>query len=273
VDQTPPAQPGQVVISGTDERPVFTWNIVEGAISYRLQISKNADFSNPLIDEIITGGATYTPDIAFSGPIYVRVSANDFAGNSSPHSSSSERTFDTTPPQQVQGLTVNFGGASGHDILLTWNSISNGDNDFSVWKIYREEYTEKQPFDDQLMSVSSLTPLNTIADIKILSYTDATASLGVWYEYAVTAADQTENENKLASSTGKIKIPIDWDINGDNKTDILDVRELGKRWLQTEDSDGWNVIYNLSKKTGKNNKQIIDISDVRELGIHWLERR
>ncbi len=82
----PTIPPGLNPATITNPTPTLAWNAVTGASKYRLEVSRNADFSSPLV-QVTVADTSYTLTSAQSlpqtGTYYYRVRAVDAAGNES----------------------------------------------------------------------------------------------------------------------------------------------------------------------------------------------
>jgi mannan endo-1,4-beta-mannosidase len=85
---------------GTGLRPTFTWSNSIEALSYNLIISKNSDFSSPVISETRLPVATYTPevDLELGVKYYWKVSAVNSVGNTPAANSGTCFTTINLPP-------------------------------------------------------------------------------------------------------------------------------------------------------------------------------
>jgi immune inhibitor A len=82
----------------SDNTPTFTWAAVSGATAYRIQASKNADFSSLAINST-KSSTSHTPDTALTdGPYYWRVQARGADGLWGPWSAVWTVTIDTVKP-------------------------------------------------------------------------------------------------------------------------------------------------------------------------------
>ena len=89
---------------------------------------------------------------------------------------------DTIAPAQISGLEVRrLSNEIG--LNISWNQ--NQESDISHYNIYRLEYNFSE--------ISSISPIKT--DIIETNFIDLNLNDGTTYFYAVTAVDQSENEN------------------------------------------------------------------------------
>ena len=145
----PPAVPTGLVVSGTTETSItWTWNAVEGATAYAVQISMNETFDDDDVTAIALT-ATYTvSDLPPSTSVYLRVAAG--VGTSLEDALLSDWSTHVTgmtvtpppppePPAVPSGLEVS---ASGEDFVeWTWNAVGGADG-------YEVQFSTNEMFDD-----------------------------------------------------------------------------------------------------------------------------
>lgn len=137
----------------------FSWINVPGAETYRVQVSKESQFSSPTFDVYNLPGTSVTLDIKDSGTYFWRVSAANQAGSSA---FSDARGFQTvappTPPQLVapSNQTVDL----ANSVLLRWSSVTNAAS-------YRVQISTRRDFGQVLRDVANVA--NTQLQVDNLS--------------------------------------------------------------------------------------------------------
>lgn len=137
----------------------FFWITVPGAETYRVQVSKESQFSSPTFDVYNLPGTSVTLDIKDSGTYFWRVSAANQAGSSA---FSDARGFQTvappTPPQLVapSNQTVDL----ANSVLLRWSSVTNAAS-------YRVQISTRRDFGQVLRDVANVA--NTQLQVDNLS--------------------------------------------------------------------------------------------------------
>jgi hypothetical protein len=121
---------------GNSINPTLTWNASSGAVSYRLQVSRNSTFSSPVVDQNALVGTSYTLSGLLNNTLYYwRVSATNVGGTSS---YSTTWSFRTILAVTINPPTLSFGGVplganmqlpcvltySGQDTLHITNVVS-----------------------------------------------------------------------------------------------------------------------------------------------------
>ncbi|HET6428712.1 MAG TPA: S8 family serine peptidase, partial [Phycisphaerae bacterium] len=100
---------------------------------------------------------------------------------------------DDSPPAKITTLAaVDRPADSGGAINLTWTYTPPAD--FAAYRLYRDAYA--------FTTVAGRTPIQTITDSGATGYTDATVTDGADYYYALTAVDQSGNENPSVTAVG-----------------------------------------------------------------------
>ncbi len=254
-DRTPPPVPSLVALVPDptgDARPLFNWDVVAGAASYRLQIDDEASFATPLV-EVTLGATSHEPAASLpEGDVYWRVASRDAAGNQSPYSAADTFTLDLTSPPAATGLAVM---RSGGDALLSWSPFPVPPADFDHWNVYRSS--------SPLTNVSGMVPLtSSLTNAAVTAYTDSTAVPGTGYHYAVTAVDTVGNENKgvvsvllpsnLAPSTPSAAAPAD------GAAGVLGAT-VGLSW-QASDPEGSALTYDVYLSTDPAQVAALDVT-------------
>ncbi|MDD3906380.1 MAG: DUF1573 domain-containing protein [Candidatus Omnitrophica bacterium] len=106
-----------------NQKPILTWNAVNGAAHYNIQISSASDFSALLVNDSSSASPTYTPTVALpQGTIYWRVAAIDSLGNEESFSSSSSFIINLVPPAPVTLIAYSPDPTNNQKPTLTWNA-------------------------------------------------------------------------------------------------------------------------------------------------------
>ncbi len=108
---------------GVDAQPTFTWQAVDGAISYRWQLSEESDFTNLISDEAgIPGTSIVGPSLDFGASYYWRVRAESVRGAGAWSPARSFQTVEVAP-QPPTGLLPASGSLDlPTDLTLTWSA-------------------------------------------------------------------------------------------------------------------------------------------------------
>ncbi|HEY3396558.1 MAG TPA: S8 family serine peptidase [Armatimonadota bacterium] len=103
---------------------------------------------------------------------------------------------DDLPPAAVTTLTaVDRPADSGGAIVLSWTYTPAAD--FQAYRVYRQNY--------KFTVVTGRTPVATLTDGALQTWTDTSVSDGVDYYYAITAVDQAGNENAAVTAVGPVQ--------------------------------------------------------------------
>ena len=107
---------------GVAAQPSFSWQAVDGAISYRWQLSAASGFTNLISDEAgIPGTSIVGPSLGFGKTYYWRVRAESVRGAGAWTSARSFQTVEVAP-QSPTGLLPSSGSLDlPTDLTLTWN--------------------------------------------------------------------------------------------------------------------------------------------------------
>ena len=207
------------------------------------------------------------------GDYYVRVLAEDEAGNMSQPSVAALYTVDHVRPAAPNNLTLN--STAGY-IEVMWKY--SADKDFSFFKLWRAE-REEGPYE-------SVIPNKYV----YMGYRDRTVEPGKTYYYKVTVVDAANNESESSEIiSGSLtedknppgiyfRNPLEGDIlNSKPRFEITFFDDLSLKSMKVEyqqessDNDSWNLIiakdYNpdgLSKQTQVNEKFYWDNKGIPE---------
>jgi hypothetical protein len=110
---------------GVDTEPTFSWQAVDGAISYRWQLSGDSDFSSLISDEAGIPGTTVTGPRLDTGTTYLwRVRAESVQGAGAWSPPQSFQTVQVAPLAPTGLLPPSGSLDLMTDLTLTWNGAS-----------------------------------------------------------------------------------------------------------------------------------------------------
>ena len=237
----PPATPAGLMVSATTENSItWTWNAVEGATAYALQISMDEMFGD---DDAIALAltATYTAsDLPPATTVYARVAAG--VGTSLEDALLSDWSTHVTgmtatpppppePPAVPSGLEVS---ASGEDFVeWTWNAVGGADG-------YEVQFDTNEMFDDA----------ETIG---------RTADQTSYRRQPLPAGATAYVRVRSYSGSGEDRLESEWSTHVTGMTDQpmppatpanLRVTDRGEgyvewTWDEVEGADGYDVQYSL----------------------------
>ena len=179
-----PAPPQiQSVTFDEKNRPIITWDAVDGAASYRLFRSSDNNHYDKLVDLEET---TYTSNSYYTvwKTYYFKVLSVSQDGIESEYSDAKKVTIPLGKPQ-ITSIKQDDSGAP----VLNWRNVSSA----SSYKIFRSE-------DDGYYSIVD-------RGIKGLNYTDKSAGQGKTYYYKIRAVDINGKESEL-SDAEKITVQL-----------------------------------------------------------------
>ena len=84
--------------------------------------------------------------------------------------------------------------AQNHAVKISWNALPNPSGHFDHYAIYRST--------NAFTNVSAMSPLTTLNNVNLTSFTDATAENGTHYYYAVTTVSSSGNEVQTVDAIG-----------------------------------------------------------------------
>ncbi|GEM_PF-567116 len=117
--------------TGLSTSPTLSWESLSGIGEYQLQVSTSSDFSNPIVDNSVTGTSQALSGLSNGQQYYWRVQAN---GDNNTTNWSSVRNF-TTEEETVPSVTLvaPSNGATGlsTSLNLEWEALS-GVNQYQV---------------------------------------------------------------------------------------------------------------------------------------------
>ncbi|HLF26772.1 MAG TPA: hypothetical protein VJG32_10575 [Anaerolineae bacterium] len=161
--------PANLSTNGDYSTPTFTWNAVEGAATYRLQLATNPDFS-PLTLETTANHENYTPPSAYApGLYYWRVRTENAQGGSYQSGWSIARTLNITLP--VTSLTAPSAGAIVNSApTFQWQAVltPTGQPAWGAAKYRLQVATSPNsfntPFEDVVLDTITWTPTKSYPD-------------------------------------------------------------------------------------------------------------
>lgn len=182
-DVTPPAAPTGVVATGSAGAIHLDWNPVSAADLAGYRVQRFLGFSTdwqPAHAGLVT--ATEMDFVVDEGSRWTfRVAAVDTSGNASAWSAVDDAVAvgpDTTPPPKPTGLT---GTPGNGQVLLEWTGVSAPDLD--GYRVYR--------------GPSATGPWQAVGSTTSTSSTVGSLTNGTSYWFAVSSADELDNESDL----------------------------------------------------------------------------
>ena len=237
----PPATPTGLMVSETTENSItWTWNAVEGATAYAVQISMDEMFGD---DDAIALAltATYTAsDLPPATTIYARVAAG--VGTSLEDALLSDWSTHVTgmtatpppppePPAVPSGLQVS---ASGNDFVeWSWSAVAGADGyevQFSTNEMFDNAETIGRTADETSYRRQPL-PAGTTAFVRVRSYSG-------------TGEDRLESEWST-HVTGMTDQPMPPAIPANLQASACGEGCLEWTWDEVEGADGYEVQYSL----------------------------
>ena len=209
-----PADPVNPVNSN---RPDFTWQPVDQATSYNLQVSKSTGFSTTVLSVTVTG-STYRPtaDLPADTPLYWRMRT---AGTNGPSAWSDHNSFKTPKPPAIPILSVPTNGilVNTYTPLLDWSTVSvPADTTFGHYDV---EVSRDSSFATKLT-------INPITDGAQSTFTFAEVlddnATYYWRVMATNTLDQYSSWSNVSSFRTPMKPPVmDLPVDGGH---VLTVR-------------------------------------------------
>jgi len=180
----------------------FSWQNFTDALSgidhFHLQISDEASFDSPLVDDSQFVG-TSTAVVGTSGNSYfARVRAIDAVGNQSDWVQSPATTIDTTPPTDFT-LNPNPSPSANISQTISWTTATDPESGISEYAVFRE--VRELIIGGEIVK----TPMEQIATTTNLSFTDQNLLDGHKYLYQISAKNSVE----LTTDSNQIEIVID----------------------------------------------------------------
>ncbi|MFC5783276.1 PA14 domain-containing protein [Streptomyces sp. NBC_01474] len=188
VDKLAPGAPGGLKATRIEGGAVrVDWQTATGAAAYQVLRSATAGGTYTAVSDWLTDPSFRdTPSFATTHRWYYRVVARDAAGNvSAPSATADTGAPDSTPPDQVQGVTADATTAGNS---VSWQAGTDDTAHYEVW-VTTPEGTD--PAGPRIV-------LGT-------SYLDATAAVGVHTEYRVYAVDTDGNISPASEPTTAVR--------------------------------------------------------------------
>lgn len=226
----PPVPPGAFNLlspangaTGVSQGPTFDWSDSSNAISYRVVIDNDSNFSSPLFDDFVTVSSLISQPTTFTQGVtyYWKVTATNYSGqtNSSPASASfTVSTPPPPPPGAFNLLTPNSGATNvSRNPLLDW-SDSTGATSYTVTVDTEPTFSAPVTYSSMVGASQLQLPTNTLA-------------YGTTYYWRVVASNT--NGNTMSTPTGPSFTtlaapppPCVGDANGDRRVDFADLSVL-----------------------------------------------
>ena len=170
--------------SASSGKPMLTWNVVEGATSYRIYRSTSKGSGYSLLGT--TTATSYTNTGAKAGTTYYyRVKACNDAGLSPYSNIVSGKVKSVTPKPAAPVVKIGNSASSGKP-MLTWNAVSGA----TSYKVYR--------------ATSQNGTYSLLGTVTTTSYINTGAKAGVTYYYkvkAVNSAGESAYSNIVSGKT------------------------------------------------------------------------
>ncbi len=127
-------------------RPAFGWAEVEGAADYRVQVARDADFADLVVDAgALRKTRSRTPQDLAPGVYHWRVAARDAAGNEGPYSAAERFEVIPAPPRELQ--------VRKDERILRWQAADDGSR-YRVQVARRADFT--RPVIDRVVDAPEL---------------------------------------------------------------------------------------------------------------------
>ena len=129
----------------------FSWGISSDAVSYRVQVSENSDFSTTILDESgITSNSKSVKGLSNNTTYYWRVKSVNIAGTSSWSDTWNFTTIVSLPGDVVLLSPLNNSTDQKTSLILNWSSASDADK-------YTLHVSERSDFFINIINESGLT--------------------------------------------------------------------------------------------------------------------
>lgn len=224
-----------------NKRPTFSWNSVNGAVKYHVQVGTDAGFSVPLVDNANLFGIAYTltADLP-EGKIYWRVSSVDGLGNESVFSAADDFTVKTLAPAVPALIAYLPNPTREQRPQLNWQAVSETIS-------YRIQISNTVDFSnlivDKYVTAANYIPENNLPEGPIywrVAGRDSAGNESVFsgvseFRIDITAPAQITG---LSASAAQTQITLNWsplnNIDGDfshfniyrSDTPIINVSDL-----------------------------------------------
>jgi len=111
--------------AGADNPVDFTWNTVSGAVSYKIMVDNNSDFSSPEVNTSVTATNFIKSGLAQGKKYYWKAKAVNSAGASSAWSAKWSVTINAPPPPSVPVLVSPASGSGvTNPVTFMWDPVS-----------------------------------------------------------------------------------------------------------------------------------------------------
>ena len=232
----PSLQAPQSAILLNNKRPAFTWNSVNGASSYTMEVSSTSNFASKVINASTTL-TNYFPsnNLAANTIYYWHVKAN---GTNGPSLYSPMWIFTTGNPPSVPSLSAPASNALVLTTtpLLDWSSSSLPSG--TAFAYYQVQVADSSSFSSPIMDSSSQTSLTTsqLTSLDLASNTK--------FYWRVRAANTVNGETNFSawSSVGSFRTALlppilSLPVNGDSVTSL----HLTLDWTDVSDVTGYTI--------------------------------
>ncbi len=161
------------------------------------EVFKADSYDGPFtsLAQLDPGTTTYVDEpVPDAVPYYYKVAVSDASSTVESRVAGPAMARDDVPPDPVANVTtIDTPNDDGGSISVQWQDY-DGPDDFAEFRIYRGTAN----FTD----VSGMIPIGTLTRVTQDTYADTTTQDGIDYWYAVTAADDEDNENPTVAAAG-----------------------------------------------------------------------
>ncbi|MDZ7720248.1 MAG: choice-of-anchor Q domain-containing protein [Balneolaceae bacterium] len=232
----PLTTPEQVVLStpaddaeNTVLTPEFSWESLDGADEYYLQVSQNSDLSSLLIDESELESNTFEPtsDLDYSATYYWRVRASNAAGDGP----WSEVFSFTTLPESSEVVILTDPSDEAEDVplkpLFEWNTADGADS-YDLVVSPNSDYSDPVIDENEIENTEFQT--NTDLDFTTMYYWRVrgvnSGGTGQWSEpfsfTTLTRPEASDNRILLANTESYMFTPSDFGTTDNSFTIVIE---------------------------------------------------